>query len=155
MLIRCHEGDLLHIAVTPERATIGQVVKKLSMNILLGVFDSLYESKEEIDIRELDIDTPIFLAETMDTSIEDGVWRIVGNRQVSPHIPIPVYKIPVGLQGEYHLQDVYGQIIRRLTEKEARLLRSPKSYSPALVEGAVRAFYGYEPWLPLYEELAL
>jgi len=155
MLIRYHEGDLINLPITSDRAAIGQVVKKLSKNILLAVFDSPHESKEEIDVDKLDIDTPIFLSETMDASIENGSWRIAGNRQVSPHIPIPLYKVPVGPQGECYLQDVHGQIGRQLTTKEAQLLRQPKSFSPAIIEGAVRAFYGYEPWLPLYEELAL
>ncbi|MFI6907880.1 hypothetical protein ACIBKY_41910 [Nonomuraea sp. NPDC050394] len=154
MLIKYREGDLLQIPIIHDRAATGQVVKTLQGNIILGVFDSPHGMREAVDVAELDLDIPIFLAETMDSAIETGTWRIVGSRSVSPNIIIPVYKVPVGLQGDYYLQDVYGNIGQRLSPNEARLLKHPRSYSPALIEGAIRAFYGHEPWLPLYDEIA-
>ncbi|WP_370025149.1 hypothetical protein [Planotetraspora sp. GP83] len=64
-----------------------------------------------------------------------------------------MFKVPAGPEGEYHIQDIYGNIRRVATVDEIRSLRNPKSYSPALAEDAIRAFNGMGPWLEAYDEM--
>ncbi|MFC5820951.1 hypothetical protein [Nonomuraea harbinensis] len=89
----------------------------------------------------------------MDQQIKDGSWVVLGSRPISPQIRIPQYKTLAGPHGDYHIQDLQGNIGRRLSLKEAQLLRPHKSFSPALVEKALSAFHGLEPWMPIFDEM--
>ncbi|MCH5674932.1 hypothetical protein [Streptomyces gilvus] len=143
------------ISVTDEKNALAQVVEKLHGNVLLAVFSGLLDADEVCDVNSFAFDDPIFLMETMDLRIKDGVWRILGHREVSGDIPIPEYKVWVEPPGEYRIQDIHGNIGDSLTSERAEKMRLQKSFSPAVVETALRGFHGMGPWRPFFDELTL
>ena len=155
-MLRIYEkGDVLSISVTDDKNALAQVVEKLRGNVLLAVFSDLLDAADAYDVQSLAFDDPIFLVETMDLRIKDGVWKIVGHREVSARIPIPEYKVWVEPPGEYRIQDVHGNVGVPLPPERAREMRLHKSFSPAVVETALRGFHGMGPWRPAFDELTL
>jgi hypothetical protein len=89
----------------------------------------------------------------MNVLITTGRWSVIGHAPIVGDIPIPVYVIPVGLDRIFHVQDINGNLVRLATSNEAETLRMPKSFSPALVEDAIRAVNGLGDWLPNYDDM--
>ncbi|MFE1273094.1 hypothetical protein [Streptomyces sp. NPDC058758] len=145
---------MLAIPVIGKRISFAQVVERLRGNVLLSVFSELLSAEESYEVDSLELDDPIFLLETMDLRIKEGVWSIVGNRDISEEILAPVYKVWVEPPGEYRVQDIYGNLGASLSLDQASGMRLQKSFSPAVVEAALRGFHGLGPWRPAFEELA-
>ncbi|NRQ39194.1 hypothetical protein HII36_46345 [Nonomuraea sp. NN258] len=147
------EGDVLLVPAEKGRLVVGQAVRVMGTSFLLATFSAISDEEAAPDPGELDLSEPVFLAETVDQSVESGRWKVIGNRRPDPGLPIPVFKVQVGLGGDYHLQDHRGEIGRKATAEEARRLRAPRSYSPALVEQALRAHQGHDDWLDVFDDM--
>lgn len=154
MPVRYRQSDVFLIRVADGAFALGRVVvKSRGGNVLVAIYSDLAESQEAADPGRLSISRPVFLVETMDLRIKDGDWRVVGNWTPPTELPAPVYKTQFEPGGDFFEQHIDGSIGRRLTADEAARLKTQKSFSPALVERAVRAFQGAEPWLPVFDEI--
>jgi hypothetical protein len=143
-------GDLISIPLNEDMAALAQVVvAKQHGIVVLAIFSATTGGL----IGDQLSNAPSLVVETMGGRIRTGEWKKVGRSELSSHVPIPVYVIPVGLERTPYLRDVNGNLVRPATEEEARTLRRPKSFSPALVEEAVRAVNGLSEWLPLYDDM--
>ncbi|MFF8277357.1 hypothetical protein ACF05T_14790 [Streptomyces lateritius] len=155
MLRKYAKGDVLAVPVGDEHVALAQIVEKLSGNILVAVFPELLGAGESVEVATAKLDEPVFLAETMDLRIKEGVWRVLGNREVSPAIPVPGYKVWVEPPGEYRRQDIHGTVGEPISAEEAETLKRHKSYSPAVIETALRGLHGFGPWRAVFDELAV
>ncbi|MFD8022587.1 hypothetical protein ACFV6G_19460 [Streptomyces lavendulae] len=153
--MKYNRGDIVSVPAGAENAAVAQIVECLRGNVLIAVFPTLFSSDSAIDVETLSLDDPIFLAETMDLRITEDMWKILGNRDVPPSIPLPEYKVWVSPPGEYRRQDIRGNVGDTLTLKEAADLRLQKSFSPAVVESALRGLHGLGPWHAVFDELAI
>jgi hypothetical protein len=155
MLGKYQKGDILSVAVTDGKMSLVQIVRKLRGNVLLAVFPELLDANGALDAASLELDEPIFLVETMDLRIKDGSWPVVGNREVAEHIPVPEYKVWVEPPGEYRIQDIHGNVGVPVSGEQASGMKLQKSFSPAVVEAALRGFHGVGPWRKEFDELTL
>ncbi|MEU6349496.1 hypothetical protein ABZ896_09235 [Streptomyces sp. NPDC047072] len=155
MLAKYHKGDLLSIPVTEGRIAMAQIVEKLGGNVLLAVYPELLDATAPGDLASVELDEPIFLVETMDQNIRERVWPVAGNREVPRDIKVPVYKVWVEPPGEYRVQHIDGTLGAPLSPEEASRMKHQKSYSPAVVEAALRGFHGHGPWHRTYDELTV
>ncbi|MFD4241940.1 hypothetical protein ACFWP3_10120 [Streptomyces sp. NPDC058525] len=140
--------------MTGRQIALAQVIEKLRGNVLLAVFSDLLNVDDSRDTELLELGTPIFLLETMDIRIKDGTWPIIGNQEVVNGIPTPEYKVWVEPPGEYRIQDVHGNLGASISPERASGMKLQKSFSPAVVEAALRGFHGLGPWRPAFDELA-
>ncbi|MFE3021511.1 Imm26 family immunity protein [Streptomyces sp. NPDC059256] len=154
MLRNYRRGDVLSISVTDEKIVLGQVIEKMRGNFLLAVFPDLLDANSSFDIESLELDEPLFLLETMDIRIKDGIWPIIGNRELANRIPTPEYKVWVEPPGEYRIQYADGRLGVSISPERASVMKLHKSYSPAVVEAALRGFHGFGPWRKTFDELA-
>ncbi|MET8394517.1 Imm26 family immunity protein [Streptomyces anthocyanicus] len=154
MLGKYQNGDVLSIPVTDDKTAFAQVVEKLHGNVLLAVFSELVGVDDSRDVEALELDEPIFLLETMDLRITDGIWSVIGNREVSEGISAPEYKVWVNPPGEFRIQDIRGNLGAAISPQRASGMKLHKSFSPAVVEAALRGFHGFGPWRPAFDELA-
>ncbi|MGW3937623.1 hypothetical protein [Streptomyces phaeochromogenes] len=138
-----------------EKIAVAQIVEELSGNVLLAVFPMLLGAGEGVELEAVKLDDPIFLVETMDLRIKEGVWRVLGNCEVSSEIPAPSYKVWVEPPGEYRRQNILGKVGEVLSPEQAATLRLQKSFSPAVIETALRGLHGFGPWRAAFDELAL
>lgn len=153
MLEKYRKGDILSISVTGEKIALAQVVEKLRGNVLLAVFPELLDADGSCNVESFESEGPIFLLETMDLRIKNGMWSIIGNREVVNGIPTPEYKVWVEPPGEYRIQDVHGNLGASLSPERASGMKLQKSFSPAVVEAALRGFHGLGPWRKAFDEL--
>ncbi|MFF4010640.1 Imm26 family immunity protein [Streptomyces sp. NPDC001717] len=152
--MKYRNGDVVSIPVTDEKICFAQVVEKLRGNVLLAVFSELLNVDDSRDVESLELDEPIFLLETMDLRITDGIWPITGNREVPKGIKAPEYKVWVDPPGGYRIQDIHGNLGAEISPERAGGMKLHKSFSPAVVEAAIRGFHGLGPWRPAFDELA-
>ncbi|MFE9437475.1 hypothetical protein ACFYO2_00420 [Streptomyces sp. NPDC006602] len=146
---------MLSIPVAEGRIALAQVIEKLRGNVLLAVFSELLDADGSCDVASLELDEPIFLAETMDLRIKDNTWPIVGNRDISRSITIPTYKVWVEPPGEYRVQDVHGNVGVAISPERASGMKPHKSFSPAVIETALRGFHGHGPWRRAFDDLTV
>ncbi|MCG5213091.1 immunity 26/phosphotriesterase HocA family protein [Streptosporangium sp. KLBMP 9127] len=139
--------------MTDEKIALAQVVEKMDGDVLLAVFSELLDADGSCDIKSLELDEPLFLAETMDIRITDGVWPIIGNREVFKGITAPEYKVWVVPPGEYRITDIRGNLGASISPEQASGMKNQKSYSPAVFEAALRGFHGLGPWHKVFDEL--
>ncbi|MFD7231323.1 hypothetical protein [Streptomyces sp. NPDC059881] len=155
MLKKYDKGDVLVVPVGDENIAVAQIVEKLRGNVLLAVFPELLGAGAAVEVDALKLDDPIFLVETMDLRIKEGTWRVMGNREISPEIPVPGYKVWVEPPGEYRRQDIQGKVGEVISSEEAATLKVQKSFSPAVVETALRGLHGLGPWRAAFDELTI
>ncbi|MBT2390612.1 hypothetical protein J7E87_14520 [Streptomyces sp. ISL-1] len=136
-----------------ENIAVAQIVEKSRGNVLLAVFSALLGAGDAVEVEKLKLDDPIFLAETMDLRLKEGVWRVLGNREISSAIPVPAYKVWVEPPGEYRRQDIHGKVGEVISPEEAATLKLQKSFSPAVIETALRGLHGLGPWRAAFDEL--
>jgi hypothetical protein len=154
MLAKYGNGDVLSIPVTDKKIALAQVVEKLRGNILLAVFSELLDADDSRGVESFELDEPIFLLETMDLRIKDGTWSVMGNREVAKGISVPEFKVWVEPPGEYRVQDIHGNVGVSISPERASGMKLQKSFSPAVVEAALRGFHGLGPWRQAFDELA-
>lgn len=148
-MIRYRKGDVLEIAVTGAGVAHAQILEKLGGNVLLAVFGELVPPG-----RTVALGSPIFVAETMDLRITEGAWPIVRNQDISVAIPVPEYKVWVEPPGEFRVQGIRGEVgDQALPPERAARMKRHKTFSPALIEAALRAFHGAGKWLPAFDDL--
>lgn len=146
-------GDLINIPLGERVTALGQVVMALGHGaILLAVFPAATANSGADLLGQLG-QAPQLVVETMDTLLEIGGWTVAGSAPVSDDIPIPVYVVPVGLDRDFYIQEVDGNLPRRASAAEVESLRLPVSFSPASVEDAARAANGLGEWLPRYDAM--
>jgi SAM-dependent methyltransferase len=107
-----------------------------------------------IDIDQALQEKILFLALSLDGKLAAGHWTVVGRRPVSEGIPLPAVKVAVGLGGQFDVVDYSGQRRRLASETEAQLLPTRKTFAPAILEEALRAKHGLEPWDEYLDQLS-
>ncbi|MET9224794.1 Imm26 family immunity protein [Lentzea sp. NPDC003310] len=142
------------VPIDGESFVLGRVVRVLGGNVLIAVYAESLKSVREIDLDVLDRAAPIFLAVTMDLRLIDGQWSLVGEWSPEIELRLPRYKVQAG-DGAFYEQHLDGSMGRSLTAAEAERLPNYSSYSPALVEMAVRAHFGHETWRPVFDEIRI
>lgn len=155
MLRKSAQGDVLAVPVVDNKVAAVQVIRVLQSNLFLAVYPSLFHSSNIPNVADLELDEPVFLVETMDLRVKEGVWWVIGNRDASVSVSVPWYKVWVEPPGEYRRQDIHGQVGEVLSAEEAESMRYQKSFSPAVVEAALRGLHGFGPWRAAFDELAL
>src|SRR5206468_1171250 len=86
--------------------------------------------------------------------LHNGDWPIIGSHAVSPHIPMPAYRVDVGSPPVAVVEDWTGTRSRLASQAEAELLPSRKVVAPVRIEKAVKAKHGVLPWDESYSALA-
>ncbi|MFJ2240983.1 hypothetical protein [Streptomyces sp. NPDC087859] len=154
MPVKYRQNDVFLIPVAGGKPAVGRVILKFGGgNILAVIYPGRPETVENVDFSYLKRARPVFTIETMDLSIKNGTWRVLGNWAPAVELPIPVYKTQFEFGGPFFEQFIDGSTGRQLADDEASRLKKQKSYSPDLAEAAVRALQGLGPWLPVFDEM--
>lgn len=152
---RAETGDVFLIPLDGDRACVGQVVAKHGeADLYLAVFDSVVSAVDgELDLDEA-VGLPLlFLMLSLDAKFRAGDWKIVGRARVRDDLPLPAYKLVDRIPSNIIVVDCSGTRERPATPGEAASLANRKVIAPVRLEKAVRAHYGLQPWLDVYDEL--
>ncbi len=151
---RIKVGDVFTLPLDDERLGFGQVVAKYKKDgYYFAIFDRAYSRSALPSASKVIMDRVAFLALSLDAKIFAGHWQIVGNEPVAPDLPMPAYKETVGTPDRVDVVDYSGAQRRRATADEAELLPYQTIVSPAVLEKALRAKHGLEPWHEIFDKL--
>ncbi|WP_018130073.1 Imm26 family immunity protein [Effusibacillus pohliae] len=143
--IQTHVGDIFAIPVDEKRYSYGQIVS----DNWYAIFDILAEKHPPLD--QITNRPIVFLVESVDVKIEDGDWEIIGNFSIPKDIRFPEFLVET-LDG-YMVIDYKGRTLRPASEYEIKNLSSKKSYSPVVIEDAVKAKFAFTEWYPYLDNL--
>jgi hypothetical protein len=147
--INVKAGDVFSITVDNKKKAFGQVVHQGSTSDCIIIFDI---TDTEIPSLQMITESPIvFLAYTIDNKLEDGDWEIIGNYNIPNDLSFPNNIIET-LEGSIVI-DINRNVLRKATKDDIANLKPPKSYSPAVIEHAVKAKFGDEEWYPYLDNL--
>nr|WSZ15685.1 immunity 26/phosphotriesterase HocA family protein [Streptomyces canus] len=154
MPVKYRLNDVFFIPVADGTPAAGRIILQIrGGNILVTVYPEHSQIVENADLERLSVSRPVFTVETMDLFIKNGKWPVLGNWTPLVESQIPVYKTQFEPGGPYFEQRIDGIVGGQLADEEAIHLKRQKSFSPALVEKAVRAFQGLDPWIPVFDEM--
>lgn len=145
-IVKVNVGDIFAIRINAKMYSYGQVVTQGETDDSMIVYDITSEKHptlEEIISRPI-----IFFINTMDMYIENGNWAIIGNAKVPKDLKFPKYIVET-LSG-YKVVSHTDEILGKANESQIRDLKFFTSYSPIVLEDAVKAKYGNGEW---YAEL--
>jgi len=144
-------GDVVSVPISEKETAFIQVLVKRSI-LYVAAFSKLYTSPPDLD--EVTRDKFILSGWTMDAKIYHGKWKIIGN---SPPRDWEMLKkeYTVGFEGETWVQSFDGELERVATKGDIERLFPKSSYSPAMLEDAIRAFHRIEPWCSDFDDLVV
>lgn len=151
MLIK--EGDLVSIPATSKTYCVGQVAAIAETSFLIATFIPHFMVNGRLPkLEDIDFSSPVFLVETMDEYVESGRWKVLGGR-MPLEFPIPAFKVQVGFDVDFYIQNFRGEIGRKASQAEVDRLRTHTSFSPSLVEDAIRAERQLGEWNKIYDRM--
>lgn len=145
-------GDIFSIKVDSTSFALGQVIYTgiVGLNI---IHDYQFNSLPQLEILA---NMPIALiGYSTYEFIKDGRWKAVGNMPIPDNIEYPKYICETYVNGEYKKM-VYGydhSVLREANEQDDQILSHHTSYSPIVIEEAIKAKFGVLPWKDYYEHL--
>lgn len=147
--VRVKIGDVFAISLNQNRYCYGQVVSEGRISDCMIVYDMV--SMEHPTISEITSKPIIFLIQTVNSRIEDGIWSVIGNGSI-PSMTFPLYKVET--EDGYMLVDHKGDVINEdPSASEIEEVPELESWSPVSLEKAVHARFITGEWDPYYNEL--
>lgn len=146
-------GDVFAIPIDNERYSYGQIIAKGYGSDCYVIFDIV--ANEHPLLEQIPNNKVVFLTFTLHQKIAEGEWALLGNAPVNGDVRIPEFKVDVIENGVVRcmVSRYDGEILRYATEHDVKSLSTMQSYTPNVLESAVKAKYGIIPWRPYFDEL--
>lgn len=153
--VHAKTGDVFQIPLDSDRVAYGIVVDGQSPNpIFVAVFGEAHPSDSDVPLSEIEGAEPALVALTLDAKIWHGHWPVVGSAAVDrSRFPFPCFKQAVGSVENIQVFSYDGQRHREASREEIVALDYRRTYAPIVVEKAVRALHGIQPWEERFQRL--
>jgi hypothetical protein len=150
---RVRAGDVFELLIDDLRVGYGLVVAKNGASCFMVAYRSAYPRSSSPDLATVIADSIRFAAVTVDAAIWNGQWRVVGYVE-SDLLPVrlPLYVAEHYPDGSWWVHAFDGRS-RPATAAEVTRLPPGRSYSPWVLEDALRAEHGVLPWHATYDDL--
>jgi len=120
------------------------------------VFDFVASDAEvDLDVTDALQAQPLFGGLTFDGLFRPGRWQLFGNSVVDGSKFLPAYKIGASENGNCVIEDFKGERRRVATDVEEAIVPFRTTISPIILERAMKAHLGMEPWLDIFEGVRL
>lgn len=148
-------GDIFTVPLDDGEVALGQVIGKYTKALYVIVFDLVASSKsvQTLHFSDVTAATPLLARMTFDARFRPGMWQIVGNSVPDQRRFLPAFSHGSEDYDGVHVTNFEGSRMRRATADEARRVPHLTIDSPMVLEKALRAHHGLEPWLPVYDDL--
>jgi hypothetical protein len=151
-----HAGDIFTIPLDTDDVYVGQVICEYKSSWFVVIFDHRTSTRSA---RENPTDAlsaaPLLGSIVFDARFRPGMWEIVGNSDVDPEKYAPAYTMGDARAGGIEVVNFLGTKRREATTAEATSIPRIKLRSPLVLEKAVRAHAGLEPWLDAFNDLTM
>lgn len=149
---RPHTGDVFTIPLGGGRYYLAHVMADHGLNQnYVVVFDVVVDDRDRA-IDGLQGATPVFSALVLDTLYTEGRWDVIGRSDGDPNRYLPAYRVSTA-PDEWYAEsfDARRRRLASVVEIEALPLRT--TWSAAVLQRAVRAREGLEPWLDVFDRI--
>lgn len=143
-------GDVFLIPLDEATSVGGHVIAiRENEEIYIAIFDQRL-SRNEINPDIVVAANPALLTLTFDAKFLHGDWPIIGNVEVNNRYPEPAYKIKHA--GIMSIESRDKTVRRPATEGELDILQNRSVGSPAIIEDAIRSYFGLGEWSESYNK---
>lgn len=148
-------GDVFTVPLDDGKVVLGQVIGKYTKALYVIIFDLVVPVSpvHGLQLSEVTAAAPFLARMTFDARFRPGMWQIVGNSVPDQRRFLPAFSHGSEEYDGVHVTNFEGSRMRRATADEARRVPHLTVDSPMVLEKAVRAHHGLEPWLPAYDDL--
>ena len=146
-------GDVFQVPLNEQLTAYGQVVGTYLTAYYYAFFEST-SAPEDVVLPEAVVKSEVtLLGLSLDAALFHERWRIIGNAPVSPAVHLPAYKVVVGTPNNVVIEDYSAKRTRPATQREMESLTHRTIVSSAVLENALRATHGLEPWIEAFDHL--
>jgi hypothetical protein len=148
-------GDIFTVPLDDGQVALGQVIGKYTKALYVIIFDLVASGRsvQTLNFSDVTAATPLLARMTFDARFRPGMWQIVGNSVPDQRRFLPAFGHGSEDYDGVHVTNFEGSKMRRATADEARRVPHLTIDSPMVLEKALRAHHGLEPWLPVYDDL--
>ena len=143
-------GDVVSFQVGPTKVGLGHVRGKFQFWDFIAAFGPL--DSVPSDLNAAVNQTARFEMLTDDRLVAEGRWNVVGYVAVASDIDLPAHQVSLGAIDNVMVEDFAGQRRRPATQEERRTLPHRSTSDPRILEEAMAALAGLQPWNPHYEQ---
>jgi len=93
---------------------------------------------------------PVFMGNFFDVLIRNGRWPTIKQLTI-PNVPFPSFKIKI--ENKFYVETWDRQHMREATPEECTILQFRSDHGPIILENALKAYFGLEPWEPVFDTL--
>ncbi|MCC3271715.1 immunity 26/phosphotriesterase HocA family protein [Arthrobacter zhangbolii] len=150
------DGDVFKVPLGDGRAAVGQVISTYFSAHYVVIFDFVAQEDDiELNVTSALQSRPAFGGLTFDALFRPGRWQVLGNSVVDGRKFLPAYKTGASEIGNCVIEDFKGTRRRPATEVEEAIVPFRTTISPIILERAMKAHVGMEPWLDAFDEVRL
>jgi hypothetical protein len=149
MRIRPVEGDVFLVPLDKVSVVGGQVIAiREEEELYIAIFSKKINTGE-IDPQTAIEGDPAFLTLSFDAKLANGDWPIIGN--LADRLErYPDIAFKVKHSGVISVESRGREFRRPATDEEIKILSNRSIASPAIIEDAAKAYFGYCPWNEAY-----
>lgn len=149
---RAQPGDIFTIPVGDGRYYLAAITGDHSVNQHhVVVFDSVL-TDDDRGVERLEGAMPIFSALVLDTFLVGGQWKVIGRTEDDLSRYLPAYRVSMA-PDEWYAESFDAKRRRLASAVEIEALPLRTTWSAAVLQRAVRAREGLEPWLDVFDRI--
>jgi hypothetical protein len=103
-----------------------------------------------VDEEDVARSRPVLTGNFFDVLIRNGRWKPVGRLPI-PQVAFPCFKIRIG--DKFYVESWDRSRKREATPGDLAVLRPRTDYGPIILENALKAHFGIQPWDPTFDPL--
>ena len=146
-------GDVFLIPVDSSRGYPGTVVAERNASLYVLVYDQTLPLHSRGDAPWNFTVDPLFAALTFDARFYHGDWKIIGQTTPEPDRFLPAFCHGSPEPGGARVSNFTGTTSRSASPAEIETVPPEIHRSPMLLERALRAHAGLDPWYPVFDEI--
>lgn len=148
------QGDLFAIPLGDGSAYVGQVISEYKSAWYVVIYDYVISAGKEVSaFADILASPPLFGSIVFDARLRPGMWEIIGNVEPDSVKHLPAFTYGSSDTNGVYVTDFHSTRSRPASGFEAQNIATMKIRSPLILEKAVRAHAGREPWLAPFDEL--
>jgi len=142
-------GDVFTINLNDDEIGFGQVVAIPSRsNLIVCIFDKKNQKTcQNIDLQDVCSSPIILMGYTLDAKFYHKHWQIIGNYLENLKTIVLPYNRMGTPPDDIYITNYQGKRIRQASINEFEKLNYQTVIAPVRYENALKAYYGYMPWI--------
>ena len=144
MNITIEPGLVFAIPLAEKTFGFGQLIARQQPIFYMIGYD-IRSELPTIDEQEIRQAKPVLMGNFFDSLIRNERWLAI-KKLKTPNVPFPCFKVKIG--DKFYIESWNRQQMREATPHECAVLPFRTDHSAIILEDAMRAYFGLQPWEP-------